>query len=289
MITVFTPTYNRMDKLSKLYESLVKQTNKNFTWLIVDDGSEDNTDKLIETLKLEKKLNIIYYKQENMGKHIAHNKGVELCDTELFFCVDSDDYLTENAIEFILNNIFNMTGCIGMVALKGYSENKVMGNSMPSGISKSTLSDLYNIYGKKGETALIFKTKYLKKNYFPQFKGEKFLSEEILYNKLDNIAPLYVANKIIYVMEYLEDGLTKNYINAWKNSPLGVLELLRSRYDKVKLLKGFNKIYRSIRVVLIFNAFCIEKKIDILQNTPNKFLSISLKIPSYFVSLIKFK
>lgn len=183
-LTIFTPTYNREKYLTILYNSLKEQSNKSFQWVVVDDGSSDGTDKLIEKFKQEKKINIEYYKQVNSGKHIAHNKGVELCNTELFFCVDSDDYLPINSVEYILstwNNSRERDKSVGIVALKGYSNGNIMGNNMPKKIKKSTLSDLYNIYGKKGEMALIFNTKYLKENLFPVFRGEKFLSEEVLY------------------------------------------------------------------------------------------------------------
>jgi len=98
-ITVFTPTYNRAYILNRLYESLKKQSSKSFLWLIIDDGSTDNTEELVNAWIRENIIEIRYYKQENGGKQRAHNKAVELCDTELFICVDSDDYLTENAIE----------------------------------------------------------------------------------------------------------------------------------------------------------------------------------------------
>lgn len=290
-LTIFTPTYNRENYLKILYNSLINQTNKSFQWIIVDDGSKDNTLNLIKKFQKENKIIIKYFKQSNSGKHIAHNKGVELCDTELFFCVDSDDYILKDTVEIILNtwNKINLKSkYIGIVALKGYSNGKVMGNEMPSGIYKSTLSELYNLYGKKGETALVFQTKFLKQNSFPKFNEEKFLSEEVVYNKLDRIAPLVILNKIIYIAEYLDTGLTKNYIKMWKNSPKGVIYLLNSRYIQLRNIKTPKTIYKSIRVILILNAFCINRKLSILKNSPNKVLSTILIIPSIAISLIKF-
>lgn len=291
-LTVFTPTYNREKYLERLYNSLLNQKNKAFKWIIVDDGSIDNTEEKVKQFIAENKLEIIYYKQKNSGKHVAHNKGVELCDTELFFCVDSDDYLTEDSVQTILNiwnNKNNDRVYSGIVALKGHSDECVMANQMPKNIQESTLSDLYNKYGKKGETALIFRTIYLKNNKFPIFNDEKFLSEEVVYNEIDKIAPLIVVNKIIYIMEYLEDGITKNYIKLWKSSPNGVIHLLNSRYESIKKINKINSFYRKVRVILIINGFCISVKKPILKNTPNKRLSILLYIPSLFVYYIKFK
>lgn len=221
-LTIFTPTYNREKYLEILYNSLLNQTYKSFQWIVVDDGSNDKTKDVIEKFQKENKIIIKYYRQPNSGKHIAHNKGVELCDTELFFCVDSDDYLPSDSVETVLsvwNNRDYKTKYVGIVALKGYYNVKVMANEMPKGVQASTLSNLYNVHGKKGETALIFQTKYLKENLFPQLENEKFLSEEVVYNELDKIAPLIVLNKIIYTMEYLDTGLTRNYIRMWKSSP----------------------------------------------------------------------
>ena len=108
MITVFTPTFNRAYCLSSLYKSLCKQVNKNFEWLIVDDGSTDNTELLIKSFMNESEINITYFKQENGGKHRAINKGVSLAKGELFFIVDSDDYLSDNALERVIFHYSNI-------------------------------------------------------------------------------------------------------------------------------------------------------------------------------------
>ena len=121
LVTVFTPTYNRAYTLERLYNSLVEQTNNSFVWLIVDDGSTDNTAQLVNKFIAENKINIQYHCQENAGKSQAHNKGVALCETELFVCVDSDDYLAPNAIERVThhwNYAKSLENCIGIFALR---------------------------------------------------------------------------------------------------------------------------------------------------------------------------
>ena len=102
-LTVFTPTYNRRELLTRAYKSLTKQTIKDFEWLIVDDGSTDHTDDEVKKWIDDGIIHIRYHYRENGGKMRAHNTGVGLADTELFLCLDSDDYLVENAVEFALD------------------------------------------------------------------------------------------------------------------------------------------------------------------------------------------
>ena len=103
-ITVFTPTYNRAYIIETLYRSLQRQTYRDFEWLVVDDGSADNTKELFEAWQQEDNFfPIRYVKQENGGKCRAINYGLELAKGKLFFNVDSDDYLTEDAIEKLLS------------------------------------------------------------------------------------------------------------------------------------------------------------------------------------------
>ncbi len=103
LLTVFTPTYNRGYCLRNLYESLKRQTSNNFLWLVIDDGSNDNTKELCLEFQKENRVEMVYYYQQNGGKHVAHNKAVEICQTELFLCVDSDDILSDQAVETIEN------------------------------------------------------------------------------------------------------------------------------------------------------------------------------------------
>ena len=177
MITVFTPVYNRRYILEKCYQSLLHQTNKNFKWLIVDDGSTDQVEDLITQWIEEKKIAIHFIRQENGGKHVAHNTGVLNCDTDLFICVDSDDYLTDDAIELVYkywDMIKNNQQLAGIAMLRKYQNGQLMSTHMPKGIDSSTLYDLYENYHFKGDLALVFRTEILKKYLFPQFENEKF-------------------------------------------------------------------------------------------------------------------
>jgi len=225
-LTIFTPTYNRAYILNKCYESLLTQTNKSFKWLIVDDGSSDNTEEIVNGWMGEKLIDIEYYKQENGGKQRAHNYGVELCTTELFMCVDSDDHLTETAVDELLNaweQIEDKTKVSGIVANKGYDINSPIGK-FPD-VEYSTLLDLYRKHKHQGDTALMYRTDLLKKYPYDVADGEKFIGENYAYNKIDQNHHLLVLPKIVYLCEYLEDGLTHNVRKLTKNNPIGYMVL----------------------------------------------------------------
>lgn len=260
LITVFTPTYNRSKELKRLYASLKIQMNKSFVWLIVDDGSSDDTAELVEKWKTESAFEIQYFKQENQGKSMAHNKGVELTRTELFTCVDSDDFLKENAIEEIEKCWKHATeNNVGILAFKGEElksvtklERRPIGEN---GYVNSTLKNAYDHLGLKGDTMLIFKTNVIQKYKFPHFEGEKFVPEAYLYDLIDQDGKLMILEKTIYMCEYLEDGYTKNMAALLKRNPKGYEAYIRQRLKLDIEMK--NKFLDTIRFVAIM---LIDKK-----------------------------
>lgn len=223
LITVFTPTYNRCEKLHELYESLCAQSVMNFKWLIIDDGSIDATRWAVNKWINEEIIDIYYEYQENQGKHVAFNRGVELCDTELFFCVDSDDRITRDAISVFINRwekIQQKEHLSGMVAYRGYNEKTIIGTEFPHGVIEETLSGLYK-KGKQGDTALVYRTDILKRFPFPVYQGEKFMRESVIYHKIDETLKMLVIPQILYIGEYLNDGLSKNACKYEEASPNG--------------------------------------------------------------------
>lgn len=227
IVTVFTPTYNRAYTLERLYNSLKAQSNKNFEWVVVDDGSLDNTEELIRKfIKKEHSFKIVYYKQKNGGKHRAINKGLEMANGYMFFIVDSDDYLTKDAIEKVLENEKTISNCnfAGIAMARAYPNMKMIGTSFGDGdyVDATSLErKKYNINGDKAE---IFYTKLLKKNKFPEIKNEKFMTEAVVWNRIASQGyKIRWYNDIIYICEYLEDGLTKNNNELYKKNPQGTL------------------------------------------------------------------
>jgi len=213
MITVMTPTYNRAYILHEAYESLKKQTCMDFEWIIVDDGSADDTEKLVQGwLNEENPFSIRYERQENGGKHRAVNRGVQLAKYDYFLILDSDDQLTENAVELVhtwIDQIAGLEGFAGVAGLKG------SGTAVVGGVPKKPYIDATNLerqkYGLMGDKAEVFKTAILKKYPFPEFEGENFLRESASWDRIAMAGyKLRWFSQVIYQCEYIADGLTQN-------------------------------------------------------------------------------
>jgi glycosyltransferase involved in cell wall biosynthesis len=216
MITIFTPTYNRASLLGDLYDSLKKQTSKNFEWIIVDDASTDNTKDIIDGFMAEdNEFEIISLKQSHGGKHRAINLGVGVARYDWFFIVDSDDTITEDAVAWIEEKTLtvqdrdDICGISGTRVLK--NGERIDGDLL---ISKDSYIDLYSYESYKinaaGDMAEVWKTKLLKKYPFPDYKGEYRCGEGVVWNRMaEDGYKIRYFNKAIYVFEYLEDGLTK--------------------------------------------------------------------------------
>ena len=224
--TIFTPTYNRRELIDNLYHSLLAQTDKNFEWLIIDDGSTDDTEKYFSELTSKPQpFPIRYLKQVSGGKHRAINKGVQNANGKLFFIVDSDDYLTENAIEKInqwITTLDNSHKWAGISGLRGFSKNSVVGQHSDFSYidAKNNERRKYNLLGDKAE---VYFTDVLKQHPFPEIPGENFISEEIVWNAIARDGYyLRWFNEIIYICDYLEGGLTKDN-DKDKSNPQGRL------------------------------------------------------------------
>lgn len=224
VLTVFTPTYNRAYTLHLCYESLVRQTCKDFIWLIIDDGSTDQTKELVDEWILENKIPITYHYQKNQGMHGAHNTAYELIDTELNVCIDSDDYMPDDAVEKILFKWKTYGGekYAGLIGLDADQDGEVIGTRMPEKIKVSTLTDLYGKYKVKGDKKLVYRNELTKKTPpYPLFPGEKYCPLSYKYILIDQEYPLLILNEVLCRVEYLEDGSSLNMIKQYKKNPKG--------------------------------------------------------------------
>lgn len=244
LITVFTATYNRAHLLPRLFTSLTEQTASNFEWIIVDDGSTDMTPQVVQKFKDSTTFPILYYLQENQGKHIAINKGVSSANGAFFFIVDSDDRLPHNSIEIInakLNQIFGDDKIAGVVGLKCFFNQKVVGSTH---IREDIICDIFDYrydYKVIGDRAEVFKTAILKKIPFPKFGQEKFVPESIVWNRIGQEYNMLFFNENIYECEYLADGLSAHSIALRRQNPKGILSLY-SELGRIKKIGIHNRI-----------------------------------------------
>lgn len=217
IITIFTPTYNRAYTLQNCYESLKRQSYNNFEWLIYDDGSSDNTKELIEGFIKENVIKIRYYYGENAGKHVAINRATDLAEGELFFIVDSDDYLTNDALELV-NDAWNSISLDNRKKFIGVSGKRYLVNKENKDFNfrekyYDTDAIRFNLIDKNiQDKAEVYVTKILKNYKFPEFEGENFMTEAVIWYKLaEDGYKIRWFNENIYICEYLEDGLTANF------------------------------------------------------------------------------
>lgn len=277
-LSIITPTYNRGYILSKCYESLLAQTCNDFEWVIVDDGSTDNTEQLVKAFIEENILKIKYIKKKNGGKHRAHNVAVGEAEGKLIICVDSDDFLTEDAVysvkKFWQEN--RTENCIGILAKRGdIVERKPICSAWPEHLKSSTMFDLNEKYNFYGDTALFFRADILKKNLFVEFEKEKFLPESNLYCDLDKIGEMLLLDKVVYLCEYLPDGLTAKFHSLLKKNPNGTADT----YYKMMCLSS--SIKSKLKYGILVNLYkSISNNRKELKFDNGKFWLIITKLPS---------
>lgn len=294
-LTVFTPTYNRADTLVRLYESLLNQTFKNFEWVIVDDGSDDNTEDVISDLQHKADFKIHYIKQENGGKHRAINSGAKLATGELFFIVDSDDYLLVSSLDLIMdcwNSVDDKTKFAGVAGLKVYIDGNNVGDKLKYSTLDCSIIERRYIYGINGDMAEVFRTSIIKEYPFPDFKNEKFCAEGLIWNRISLKYKLRFFNKPIYICEYLQGGLSQNSIrNRRKNSNYTLL--LYSELSKNRQVPFFFKIRALINFwrFSFVNSKSFGEKLNMLDMFLLGFLAMPigfiLNLKDYYFSDVK--
>lgn len=295
-ISVLTPTYNRAYILGNLYNSLLinSKTNDNFEWLIMDDGSTDDTCKLVDSWIKEDKIDIKYYYKQNGGKMSALNDLVQYVSGDIIIEVDSDDYLADNSLEIIrkdyesLDNSKNIYGIVYSKNLKGL--NLKIDESLKDKVL--TLYDIHFKYGLDFDMTITFYADIRKKFKYELENNEKFITEASMYHKMDKLYDgLLIKTDEIIICEYRQDGYTNNIINMFKKYPYGYykyfLELINYKSDKVLLKK---RIY-MIKHYILFNYLTNKKMSECISKVSgvNKLYVIFLVIPGYIYSSIKFK
>lgn len=239
MITIFTPTYNRASLIDRLYQSLKMQTNQDFEWIVVDDGSTDETESFFQKIAIEKNnFSIKYIKKENGGKHTAINRGVQEAQGEMFIIVDSDDWLCSKAVETIVNDCKTLPkeGFAGLGYNRSYSDGKIIGCCHKEVFIDATSLEREKI-GLKGDKAEVFFTDCLKKYPFPVFEGERFLPEAVVWGRMANDGlKIRWYNKSFYFCEYQATGLSMSHpeLNSFQGYTLMVKEFLHYKNVRIR-------------------------------------------------------
>ncbi len=261
-ITIFTPTYNRAFVLPVLYESLKKQEQNNFEWLVIDDGSNDKTKELFDNwLKEKNPFPITYLYQKNGGKHRAINKGVQLAKGELFFIVDSDDYISTNAtkrIEQMYSEIRNDNRFAGISAMRAHFDGNRIGGKADFDFIDTSMTEIRTKYKIKGDMAEVFRTEILKQYPFPEFDGENFLEERTVWDKISQKYLLRFFNENLYFCEYLQGGLSHIHGRSVK-FPQG------SMYTSLSIIKNPHYSFGEK-----FRAICVYWKAHFFYNNNKK-------------------
>jgi glycosyltransferase involved in cell wall biosynthesis len=256
LITVFTPTYNRAHLLPRLYESLCKQTFKDFEWVIVDDGSSDKTDEVVHPFISDNLFSINYIKQENGGKHRAVNRGVKEAKGELFLILDSDDSLPEHSLETIAdyyNQIKNDKSFGGVAGYMSHHDGTVIGQCKADGVIDATSSEYRFKYHATGDMCEVIRTKVLREFPFPEIVEEKFVPETLVLYQIASKYRLRWFKEVVYYRDYLEGGLTDKIVKIRMNSPYSTMLAYKTKLlSKIPLLQKIKSAINFYRF-----SFCV--------------------------------
>lgn len=291
-ISVLTSTYNRGNLLKKLYNSLIQNSNYNvdIQWLIIDDGSKDDTKNIVKDFKDENKIEIKYFYQENQGKMLAINKLVKEANGDLIIECDSDDYFTEDAFDIIKNEYqkCDKSDIYALCFLKYDQNGNNMGNLFKN--EKTTMFDLYFKEGENGEKALVFFADVRKKYKHELEHNEKFVTEARMYHKMDVKYKMICINKPIMICEYQKDGYSKNIIEQFKNNPYGYYKYFQEILEKdMKSVKFSKRLYVIKHYILFGKLINAKKSLNKIMSTKNKILYCLLYVPGRIKTKMKFK
>lgn len=276
LITVFTPTYNRRHLLPVLYKSLCAQTDKRFVWLIIDDGSKDDTESLVKEWQNENVIEIKYFYKKNGGMHTAHNAAYRLIETELNVCVDSDDSMPEDAVEKIYKfwDSFNEKEKVaGILALDfDINKNQIIGGKLPEDGTIITSESLIKKYGSFGDKKFIYRTDIINSvNEYPEFEGERLVPLSYKYWLVDRKMPIVTLNEVVCLVDYQPDGSTNTIQRQYFQSPKGFLASKTEQMIYPRILK--KQIKATVHYVF-FSKISGEK--HYIKKSPKKLMTLLL-------------
>ena len=282
-LTVFTPAYNRAKTLPRTYKSLLAQSCKDFIWLIVDDGSSDNTEELVKSWQNEDNgFEIKYIYKKNGGMHTAHNTAYENINTELNICIDSDDCIAHDAVIKIINkwNDVKSLGYAGIIGLDADLHGNIIGKGFPEKMTETTLSGYYSS-GGTGDKKLVYRTDIIKNTPpYPTFEGEKYVALAYKYRIIDQEYKLAVLNEILCNVEYQPDGHSTTMWKEYIRSPKGFAE-----WRKICMMYPSGKKRLIVDCIHYCSNCFLGKKKHFIKESPKSFLTLLCVIPGWFLSI----
>lgn len=271
-LTIFTPAYNRANTIVRTYESLKKQNCKDFVWLVIDDGSTDNTAELVKQWqKCDNGFEIKYIYKKNGGMHTAHNTAYENIDTELNTCIDSDDCIAEGAVAKILEKWETVKdkGYAGIIGLDADLNGKIIGKGFPEGLNETTVIGYY-ANGGSGDKKMVYCTDIIKKYPpYPTFEGEKYFSLGYKYRLIDQDYKLAVMNEVLVNVDYQPDGSSATMWKQYVMNPKGFAE-----WRKICMQYPYSKKRMFIDCVHYVSSSIISGNKNFVKESPEKLLTL---------------
>ncbi|UMB60339.1 glycosyltransferase family 2 protein [Lutibacter sp. A80] len=288
LVTIFTPVFNRKHLVIDLYECLLRQSFKDFEWVIVDDGSSDGLEEVVNNLISDNKIKIKYFYKENGGKHTAINLGVKKANGELFFLVDSDDLLVDNALELMSKKwpeINENPLICGIVGLFKFENGNVVGDTFNDSLEKVSFADIYLKYNLKGDKTVAFKTKIMKDYPFPEKKGVKFVFEAVVWHDMAKKYFVICLNEIIGIVNYQQEGLSDSSYKLWYIEGLA-FSFFQSIIKNIHPFNKYPKKYISNYIHLASSSLLSNKNYFLqLKSIKSKFIYILIFPRAYFAYL----
>lgn len=271
-LTIFTPAYNRAHTLPRTYESLLKQSKKDFIWLIIDDGSTDETSELVKQWQTnENGFEIRYIYKENGGMHTAHNVAYENIDTELNVCIDSDDCMADEAVEKILNKWEEVRdkNYAGILGLDADFAGNIIGQGFDEKLQETTLAGYYAT-GGSGDKKLVYRTEIINQYPpYPVFEGERYVALAYKYRLIDQDYKLAVLDEVLCNVEYQTDGSSGTMWKQYLQSPKGF-----AFWRKVCMQYPMNKKRLIIDCIHYCSSSQIAKDKHYVKKSPRKLLTV---------------
>lgn len=295
-ISILTATFNRAKFLDRLYKSIVLNNNCkvcDVEWLVMDDGSTDNTKQVVQEYIKDRIIDVKYYFQENQGKMRAINTLTKNATGDIIIECDSDDYFTEDAFNIIqqeINRYPNMKDIYALVFLKYDQKGTNMGNDFPKNNHNSTMFNLYFKEGITGEKALVYNSTIRKKYEYEIENNEKFVTEARMHHQMDLKYIVKCFNKPIMICEYQKEGYSKNINKLFLQNPCGYYKYFKEMFDQNMNKVSLKKRLYIYKHYILFSVLSNQKNpIKNVKGTLNKICIIILYIPGKIVTKIKIK